>query len=143
MKRISSLMIVVFLSVGMLFAQTEPQEEVVSGDGPQIVFEETEFDFGEIAQGEVVEHTFKFKNTGNAPLILNNVLTTCGCTAPEWPKQPIAAGEENEIIVRFNSRGKTGRQNKVITIQSNIQGSTSRIKIMGMVLPPSQEAETN
>jgi len=124
-------------------AQTEPQEAEVVVDGPQITFEEIEFDFGDITQGDKVEHTFKFINTGNAPLILNNVLTTCGCTASEWPKQPILAGEESEIIVRFNSSGKIGRQNKVITVQSNIAGSTSRIKIIGMVLPAGQEAGSN
>ena len=76
MKKITSLLIVLVLSMGILVAQTEPQETTTSSDGPQIVFEETEYDFGEITQGDVVEHTFKFKNTGNAPLILNNVLIT-------------------------------------------------------------------
>ncbi len=145
MNKIASIAFGLLLMVGMAWAQTEPQEASATGDGPQITFEETEFDFGDITQGDVVEHTFNFTNTGNAPLILNNVLTTCGCTAPEWPKQPIAAGEKSKIHVRFNSRGKMGRQNKVITIQSNIQGSTTRIKIMGIVIPPAKEeaAESN
>lgn len=121
-------------------AQVEPQEAPESSDnGPQIAFEETEFDFGEIHQGDKVEHVFNFTNTGNAPLILNNVMTTCGCTAPEWPKEPIQPGESNQIKIRFNSTGKSGRQNKIITIQANIPGSTTRIKIMAMVLPPEKE----
>jgi hypothetical protein len=143
MKKLATITCSFLLAIGVVMAQTEPQEAAVDNNGPQITFEEMEFDFGDIHQGEQVEHTFKFKNTGNSALILNNVLTTCGCTAPEWPKEPIAAGAESQIIVRFNSQGKTGRQNKVITIQSNIAGSTTRIKIMGMVLPPVQETGSN
>jgi len=138
MKR-SVFILVMMASFSWAFAQVEPQETPESTDVPQISLEETEFDFGEIHQGDKVEHVFTFTNTGNAPLVLNNVLTTCGCTAPEWPKEPIHPGESGEIKVMFNSSGKMGRQNKVITIQANIPGSTSRIKIMAMVLPPSEE----
>lgn len=138
MKRLA-FVLVVMLCFSLACAQVEPQETPETSDGPQISFEETEFDFGEIHQGDKVEHVFAFTNTGNAPLVLNNVLTTCGCTAPEWPKEPIQPGEKGEIKVRFNSSGKMGRQNKVITIQANIPGSTTRIKIMAMVLPPDKE----
>lgn len=126
------------------FAIAQPEEtSAPQADGPQITFEETEYDFGDIRQGDVVEHSFEFTNTGNAPLILNNVLTTCGCTAPEWPKNPILPGEKGEIKVRFNSAGKMGRQNKVITIRSNVEGTDNRIKIVSMVLPPEKEESGN
>ncbi|ANQ50463.1 DUF1573 domain-containing protein [Flammeovirga sp. MY04] len=101
--------------------------------GPIITFAESTYEFGDIHQGDVVEHTFKFTNTGDAPLVIINVSTTCGCTAPKWPKEPIAAGEEGEIIVKFNSRGKRGVQNKPITIQSNAKSPT-RISITTNVL---------
>ncbi|MBB3700695.1 DUF1573 domain-containing protein [Flammeovirga yaeyamensis] len=101
--------------------------------GPVITFAENTYEFGDIHQGDVVEHTFKFTNTGDAPLVIINVSTTCGCTAPKWPKEPIAAGEEGEIIVKFNSRGKRGVQNKPITIQSNAKSPT-RISITTNVL---------
>ncbi len=98
-------------------------------DGPKITFEEKAHDFGDIVQGQVVEHVFAFTNTGNQPLVLANVLTTCGCTAPMWPKQPVPPGESSSITVKFNSRGKIGVQNKVITIVSNAINQRERISI--------------
>ncbi len=111
----------------------EATTEAVSG--PVITFEETAHEFGDIQQGDVVEHIFAFENTGTEPLIITNVQTTCGCTAPSWPRDPIAPGQVNEIKVRFNSAGKMGRQNKVITIISNATTSSSQIKIVTNVLP--------
>ncbi|MBA9077480.1 DUF1573 domain-containing protein [Rufibacter quisquiliarum] len=93
--------------------------------GPSIVFEEQKFDFGDIRQGEVVQHTFRFTNNGSQPLVISNVRTTCGCTATDYPKKPVMPGETASITARFNSAGKRGQQNKVITIDSNaLQGST-------------------
>jgi hypothetical protein len=109
------------------------QEESVSG--PVITFEESTHEFGDINQGDVVEHIFAFENTGNEPLIITNVQTTCGCTAPSWPRDPIAPGQSNEIKVRFNSSGKMGRQNKVITVISNSASSKNQISITTNVLP--------
>ena len=111
----------------------EATTEVVSG--PVITFEEVAHEFGDIHQGDVVEHVFAFENTGTEPLIITNVQTTCGCTAPSWPRDPIAPGQANEIKVRFNSAGKMGRQNKVITVISNATSSSSQIKIVTNVLP--------
>ncbi|WP_345370651.1 DUF1573 domain-containing protein [Algivirga pacifica] len=110
-------------------------------DGPKITFEETKHEFGDITQGDVVTHVFKFKNEGTAPLQLNNVRTTCGCTAPQWPKEAIMPGETSEIKVVFNSRGKRGLQNKVITIYSNAVNNTETVKIVTNVLMPKQETE--
>ncbi|MBB6464027.1 DUF1573 domain-containing protein [Flammeovirga kamogawensis] len=101
--------------------------------GPIVTFQESTYEFGDIHQGDVVEHIFKFTNTGDAPLVITNVTTTCGCTAPKWPKEPIAVGDEGEIIVRFNSRGKRGVQNKPITVYSNAK-NTTRISITTNVL---------
>lgn len=108
-----------------------------SASGPVITFTEKVFEFGEIDQGDVVEHIFSFENTGNTPLILSEVKTTCGCTVPAWPKgKVIAAGEKNEIKVRFNSRGKSGVQSKTITILSNAQNATEKVRILCTVTPP-------
>ena len=111
-----------------VYAQEAPVFEKPE-NGPKITFKESSFDFGDITQGDVVEHVFEFENTGNEPLILANVMTTCGCTAPSWPREPIAPGESASITVKFNSRGKIGVQNKVITIVSNAINQRERIRI--------------
>ncbi len=88
--------------------------------GPAIAWEKSTFDFGDVPQGDKVEHTFKFKNTGNEPLIITNVQVTCGCTTPKgWARDPIAPGQSSEITIAFNSLGKFGKQNKVVTVVSN------------------------
>ncbi|MBX2842840.1 MAG: DUF1573 domain-containing protein [Flammeovirgaceae bacterium] len=92
-------------------------------------FEETEFDFGKINKGDVVKHAFKFENTGEAPLIISNIQTTCGCTTPKYTKDPIAPGKTGEILVQFNSAGKSGVINKPVTIHANIEGGQTVINI--------------
>jgi hypothetical protein len=104
--------------------------------GPQITFLEETHDFGDITQGDKVEYVFEFENTGNEPLILSNVLTTCGCTATNWPRDPIAPGKKSEMAVQFNSTGKMGRQNKVVTVLSNATNAQTKVRIMTNILPP-------
>lgn len=117
-----------------LYAQSNSQQNEPV-DGPQITFAENSHDFGDIEQGEKVNYVFKFENSGTEPLILSNVLTTCGCTATSWPRDPLAPGEEGEIAVSFNSAGKMGKQNKVVTIVSNAVNAQERVKIITNVLP--------
>jgi hypothetical protein len=102
----------------------------------RIEFEVSDHNFGDVFQGQKVEFAFKFKNTGTLPLILQNVLSTCGCTVPDWPKEPIQPSEEGIIRVIFDSTARLGRQNKVITIRSNADTGDYRIRISAMVLPP-------
>ena len=88
--------------------------------GPVIAWEKSTHDFGDLVQGDKIEHTYKFKNTGNEPLIITNVQVTCGCTTPKgWARDPIFPGQSGEITVAFNSLGKFGKQNKVVTVVSN------------------------
>ncbi len=134
-----------FLTVSLVIAQESkaPTEAPkISLDGPYIAFSESAFDFGEITQGDKVEHVFQFENTGNKPLIISNVQTTCGCTAPQWPRTDIKPGEKGELKVVFNSRGKRGRQNKVITVISNASNNPERVKIVTSVLMPPVEGDT-
>lgn len=100
-----------------------------NSDLPEIKFEEEEFDFGKITQGEIVSHAFNFKNTGSNNLIISGASGSCGCTVPHWPKEPIKAGETNNINVVFNSEGKSGIQEKTITIVTNCEPATRIIKI--------------
>jgi hypothetical protein len=139
MKRLFTLLLISVLISGnfQIFAQQAKDSDSTSF--AQITFEVTDHSFGEVTQGEKVEHIFKFKNTGNFPLILQNVLTTCGCTVPEWPKEPIAPAEEGILRVIFDSTAKIGRQNKVITIRSNSKSGDYRLRISAMVLPPKED----
>ncbi len=111
-----------------------------SENGAVMTFEEVKYDFGDIYQGDKVEHIFKFENTGNEPLIITNVQTTCGCTAPNWPRDPVIPGQESEIKVVFNSAGKIGRQNKVITIISNATNPTNKVTIVTNILPKKDDS---
>jgi Protein of unknown function (DUF1573) len=95
-----------------------PKQKVVT-DGPLISFTESKFDFGTIKEGEVVKHTFQFKNTGNQTLIISEVKVTCGCTTPDWTRTPVAPGQTGYITAQFNSAGKPGQNHKVITVVSN------------------------
>ena len=86
---------------------------------PAISFNNKIWDFGTITDGEVVEHTFRFTNTGTKDLVISSASASCGCTIPEWPKEPIAPGEKGEIKVEFNSNGKKDMVTKDITILAN------------------------
>jgi len=108
--------------------------------GPQMIFEETEHQFGKINQGEKVSHTFIFKNTGDAPLIINNASGSCGCTVPEWPHEPILPGAKGEVNVIFNSAGKRGPQNKSVTFNTNQGDTPIKIYIKGEVIVPTTPA---
>lgn len=127
----------VLIIANTLFAQEELVDDTTSF--AQIAFEKTDFNFGDLNQGEKVAHIFQFKNTGNSPLILQNVLSTCGCTVPEWPREPIPADSIGEIQIVFDSASKIGRQNKVITIRSNSKNGDFRLRISSMVLPPAKK----
>ena len=111
-------------------------KEVDPNSAAKIEFTETEYNFGEVESGAKVEHTFKFTNTGQGPLIISNARASCGCTVPEWPTDPIQPGDDGEIMVVFDSKGKSGVQNKVVTITANTQPSQTEVLIKGMVKSP-------
>ena len=112
------------LIVVMAFATLGFAQQSAPQNGPIITFEKKTHDFGDIVQGDKVEETFKFANTGTEPLILTNVQVTCGCTTPKgWPRDPILPGGKGELTVAFNSAGKMGKQNKVVTVVSNAVNS--------------------
>ena len=111
-------------------------EQVISNaDAPIMTFAEMEHDFGDIKPGSVVKHTFTFKNTGKSPLIISNASATCGCTTPDWTKDPIPPGGDGKIDVQFDSHGKSGQVSKTITIEANTLPSTNQIAIKTNILP--------
>ena len=101
---------------------------------PKIQFEEDFYTFGELVQGEVVEHRFKFKNTATAPLLISEARASCGCTVPKWPKEPIMPGQEKSIRIKFDSKGKQGSFRKTITIHANTHPSMNIITITGNII---------
>ena len=110
-------------------------QEVVGDNAATAVLElETDtYDFGQVAEGTAVEHEFRFKNAGGAPLIISNVQASCGCTTPEYSKNPVAPGEEGMVKVVFNSAGQTGKQHKVITVTSNATTANTLLNLRGEV----------
>ena len=135
----------ILLSTTLSLTAQEAKSELEPENGPIITFTEKMFDFGEITQGDVVEHTFVFENTGNAPMIISNAKGSCGCTVPQYSRETaIAPGETSEMLVRFNSRGKSGTQSKTVTVYSNAQNSPEVIRIRASITipPPVSDQET-
>lgn len=119
------------------FAQSE---KVENQNGPEITFKETLHDFGEIQFKGNGSYEFVFVNTGNEPLILTQPKSSCGCTVPEWPKQPILPGESNVIKVTYKNTNRAGSFNKYVTIFSNaLVNKEVKLRIKGTVLPESTE----
>jgi len=102
-------------------------------NAPVMTFKETVYDFGTVKQGEVVNHTFAFTNTGKEPLIIENASASCGCTVPEWTRTPIAPGQTGEIKVQFNSTGKYGQQSPMVTIRANTEPNITQVSLKGTV----------
>jgi hypothetical protein len=103
--------------------------------GPKLNFDKTEHDFGTIAEGDVVETVFNFTNTGKSELIILSAKGSCGCTVPEWPKEPIMPGESGKIKVKFNSYRKPNLQQKQITLVTNTEEGKEILKIRALVTP--------
>ncbi len=103
-------------------------------DSTRVSFAETEFVFDTINQGDKVEHIFAFTNTGDKDLIIANAFGSCGCTVPEYPKEPIAPGKSGEVKVTFNSAGKEGNQKKSITMVMNTALRNEVVYLSGFVV---------
>ena len=124
MKKIFSTLFMALVAVAMMAQE------------PVITFEKTEHDFGKIhEEAGKVSVEFKFKNEGMTPLVLSNVRASCGCTTPNWSKEPIEPGQTGTITVTYNANGRPGRFQKTVTITSNAKESTTRIYIKGEVIP--------
>ena len=100
---------------------------------PEFNFEKELHDFGQLVDGEKVSYSFKFTNSGDAPLIISNAKGSCGCTVPNWSRDPIAPGESGSIDVTFNSSGRSGKQNKAITLTANTNPNRKVINITSEV----------
>jgi len=124
--------IITLLFIGLLSFSVNAQDKVA-----KIEFEATTIDYGTIEKGADGVRVFEFTNTGNAPLIISNVKSTCGCTVPKKPKGPILPGETGEIEVKYDTN-RVNPIRKTITVTSNAETPTVALKIKGLVVDPSK-----
>lgn len=111
------------------------RDEKPEGPLPKFEFEKVEHDFGTITEGQVVEYTYKFKNTGEAPLIIQAAQGSCGCTASDWTKTPIPVGGTGFVTAKFDSNGKPNIQNKTVTVTANTWPKQTVLRFKAMVTP--------
>ena len=106
---------------------------------PKIVFEKTTYEYGNIKEADGdASCEFKFTNKGNAPLIITRASSSCGCTAPTYPKEPIAPGESGVIGVTYHAKGRPGGFSKNITVYTNVPEEKIKLIISGNVIPQNQ-----
>ncbi len=103
---------------------------------PAFQFEKDVHDFGRIIQGEQVSFGFKFKNSGNAVLLISSVSSSCGCTIASYPDKPLQPGEEGVVTIRFDSRGRRGMQIKTVTLLANTQPNTKQLTVQANIITP-------
>ncbi len=96
-------------------------------------FDKESYDFGQITEGEKVNYEFTFTNIGTSPLIITDATATCGCTVPSYPKEPVAPNGKGTISVTFDSKGKGGMQNKMVTLTANTNPQTTQLRLIGDV----------
>ena len=116
---------------------TAAPEEKPEGPLPVMEFSNTDHDFGTITEGDVVEYTYAFKNTGAAPLIIQSAQGSCGCTVPDWTKEPIPVGATGFVKAKFDSNGKPNIQNKTVTVTANTWPKQTVLRFKAMVTPKS------
>lgn len=123
MKKFIAIAIFVVAGIGSVMAQEKAKIE----------FKTETIEYGEIEKGSDGVRVFEFTNTGNAPLVIANVTSSCGCTIPKKPEEPIKPGETGEIQVKYNTN-LVGPIRKTITVYSNAEESTKSLKIKGRVI---------
>jgi hypothetical protein len=107
-------------------------------NGAYIKFNKTVHDFGELTQGDKAEVEFVFTNTGDAPLLLSNVRSTCGCTVPTWPREPVMPNTTASIKVKYDSN-RIGGINKQVTVESNATNGAVYLKVTGNISKKPEE----
>ncbi len=120
----------------------KPVREVAPVEESTIVFDSNQFEYGELKYGSDGNCVFTFTNTGKEPIMLTSVRASCGCTAPDWSKDPIKPGDKGEIKVKYNTH-IVGPFSKTITVNSNGNPSQVVLRIKGRVLPKTEEAVQN
>ena len=106
-----------------------PDGNAEKGSSPVMTFAESSHDFGTVTESEKVSYSFKFKNTGGSDLVISSARGSCGCTVPDYPKEPIKQNAEGVVHVTFDSNGKVGINHKEVTVVTNAQPNTKVLQI--------------
>jgi len=115
--------------------QEKANNKTQSGEAPPAIeFEQVYYDFGSLRQGERVSYIFEFKNTGGSPLLIKDAFASCGCTVPQYDKEPIAPGDKGSVEVIFDSSGRRGNQYKTVIIRTNTPQRDVRLTIKANVI---------
>ena len=133
MKKILLTLAIAALAGFTASAQGAATQTAENQNAPVITFEKTTHDYGTVNKGGDGSCEFKFKNTGIEPLILSNVTTSCGCTVPEWPREPLLKGKSSSIKVKYDTN-RVGQINKYITVLSNAKTGPVQLHIVGNVV---------
>lgn len=142
-KILISLAVSVLLSTALLAQGTSTSttpSTPVNPNAPVMKFMKTTHDYGTIVRGADGSCEFKFTNTGVEPLILSNCASSCGCTVPEWPREPILKGKSASIKVKYDTN-RVGPINKTVTVMSNASNSPIQLRIIGTVNQPATGTE--
>ncbi len=114
-------------------AEIPPTDSLLVHTKAVIAYDSAFYDFGTVKQGVMVKRTFRFTNTGADSLRISNVKVTCGCTVPEWPKEPIPPGGKGEIKLEFNTANKEGRQLRILRVVANTEPEETLLQLGGEI----------
>ena len=106
----------------------------VYADSTTVQMIDSAYNFGNVTDGDKVEYSYRFRNTGKNPLIVSSAVASCGCTVPEKPEEPIKPGETGFLKVVFNSKGRVGEVHKTITVNSNAYPKFPELELTGQVV---------
>ena len=131
-------MIITLLCLTIGTAAARAQTNVTTEAG-KFAFKEETHDYGEVPEGPAAEYDFVFKNKGDRPIIITEARGSCGCTIPEWPKEPVLPGKKGIIHVKYNTQGRPGPISKEIYISSNAEQQNMTLHIRGTVVATGKE----
>ena len=135
MKNKTIPIIIIFLVLVLSSCKKNTKASNEEGELTEMAFSKKTFDFGSINQGDIVSTQFEFTNSGKKDLIITEAVGSCGCTVPDYPKDVIKPGEKGRIKVSFNSTGKSGMQNKTVTLTANTKVGAEIVTIKANVIP--------
>lgn len=135
MKKLMTLLFIGFVTLSINAQEKKVTETTIDPNAPVFEFVTDVIDYGKIEQNADGVRVFKFKNVGNSPLEISRIQSSCGCTVPKKPSEPIMPGKEGEIEVKY-ATNRVGGFSKTITVYSNASEPTKKLRIKGIVLKP-------